>query len=307
MTPEEAKKVLDAANLASDAEQWPEVVHLLQPLHEQQIKHHYERGDAAYLLGLANMHLGHWELASGLMTEASSTGGSLVRTNAKLVLDQIKHHYRAADAEVDGVNKRETSAVLRAADEALARNDFDLAFHDYWAVYDGQGTQSDRAWAASGIASVLIHRGDYAQAKEYAEYALHSHNHEVVAAARALLNYIKEQQGAATAIQDGTSAGELEAVSNAAASAFDGDDYDHAYRLFASVAVSEQLGSADRAKAAYNAGLCAHLLGHDQEARQHYEWVAAHGAPDLVKDARERIGELDRQEAADRLVAGLAR
>jgi tetratricopeptide (TPR) repeat protein len=308
MTPEEAKQVLVAAEDAVRQEQWQDVIGLLDAVHGAHALAGPDQGDAAHMLGLAHLHLGEWEKAGGLFTEALATAKPEHRSYSRQMLEHIKHHYQAVNAEAGGVNRKEGRTVLTAAEDSLARSDYDDAFKHFWAVFDGDPSESSRAKAALGLAKVFAFRDhDFTRAGQYADFAAKTHGSSAAGDARELIAWIKEQTAAASAAQDGTTIDEYDKAVDAADAAFDAGDYHGARRLYESVAGAAQLGASQRTDAAYNAGLCARLLGHDAEARHHFEYAAAHGTPERVKDAHERLAEMDQHDKAEALVEKLVR
>lgn len=304
MTPDEAKQVLAAARESAQFNQWNDVDHLLRPVYNLQLLTGTDQGDAAYLLGTAYMHMGTWEAAHAFLTEASSTASTQDRAAAAEHLAEVTRQGAAIRAESDGlVEQTEAAAVLAAGDDALARGDLDAAYDHYWAAYDGQADIGPRAKAALGIARVWAHRADYTQAAQYAQFVVGTGQAGPAAEAATLLEWVKEQQGAATAAADGTTADEYATLSDAAKVAFYGGDYTQALQILISILDAPQLGTTEHVKAAFNAGLAEQMLGEFTEARAHFEFVVSHGAPDQVLKVQTKLAALDRHDAAEQLVA----
>jgi hypothetical protein len=179
----------------------------------------------------------------------------------------------------------------------------DAAYDQYWAAYDGQADIGPRAKAALGIATVWAHRADYTQAAQYAHYVVDTGQAGPAAQATTLLAWIKEQQDAATAAADGTTADEYAKLSGAAKDAFYNRDYAQAQQILLSILEAPQLGTSEHVKAALNAGLAEVMLGQFTEARGHFEFVASHGSADQVQKAQTRLASLDQHDAAEQLVA----
>jgi hypothetical protein len=239
-----------------------------------------------------------------MLTEASTTAGTESRAEAKQHLAEITRHDAAVDAEADGVVvQKEATAVLAAGNDALALGNIDDAYQHYWDAYNGQADIGPRAKAALGIARVWAHRADYTQASQYAQYVIDSGEAGPGAEAKTLLEWIKEQQGATTAIADGTTVDEYAKLSDAAKSAFFSADYAQALPILLSILAAPQLGTAEHVKAASNAGLAEVMLGQFAEARVHFEFAAAHGTPAQAQKAQTRIAAIDRHEQAENLVA----
>jgi tetratricopeptide (TPR) repeat protein len=303
MTPDEAKAVLVAAGESAQFQQWQDVDHLLRHVYDKQLLTGTDQGDAAYLLGLAYLNTAALDAAAGMLTEASTTASTAKRAEAKQHLAELARHDTAVDAEVDGVDQKESTAVLAAGEDALGRGDLDEAYTHYWAAYDGQADIGPRAKAALGIARVWAHRGDLTQATQYAEYVVGTGQAGPAAEAKTLLEWIKDQQGATAAIADGTTADEYATLSTTARSAFFAGDYERALPVLESIIAAPQLGSTEHAKAALNAGLAEMMLGRTAEARAHFEFAAAHGPAATVQKAQTRLASMDSHEKAEQLVA----
>ena len=306
MNADEAKQVLAAARDSAQMGRWQEIHDLLHKVHEQNLLTGADQGDAAYLLGLAAMATNDWTGASTLLTEASSSAGPEYRAEAKQRLVELGHHDGAVAAEADQeVDQKESTAVLAAADEAVARGDYDGALVHYTAVYDGHADPGPRAKGALGIATVLAHKNDLAQAKQYAEYVVGTGVADAAAAAKTLLDWIATEQNALTAAADGTTLNEYAAANEAAKAAIYGDDFEHGRTLLMSMLNSPQLGTVERAKAAVNLAYAEIRLGMYDDARINAEMAATHGIATTVEKAQRLLGMLDRHDHAEELVMEL--
>lgn len=306
MTPDEAKAVLVAANDAATYHQWAEVDHLLRPVYDGGLLQGTDQGDAAYLLGVAYLDTAAWDAAHYMLTEASTSASDAHRAEAHRRLDEINRQDTATDAAFDGVEQGEAASVLAAADDALARGDYDTANAHYSSVYNGHAEDEPRAKGALGIANVHAHRGELTEAKQYAEYVAGTGVPAAAAGARTLLDWIAQQQGADTAIADGTTADEYKQVHDAVQSAFFSGDYAHVRTLCLSMIDSPQLAATEHAKMAFNAGMAELYLGMEHEAREHFDFAVAHGPTQVADKAQRRLAAIDRQDHADMLVAELA-
>ncbi|MDT4925746.1 MAG: hypothetical protein QOG01_3459 [Pseudonocardiales bacterium] len=306
MTPDEAKTVLASVTDSAHLNQWEDVDHLLRPVYDQNLLTGTDQGDAAYLLGVAYLNMGAWDAAQGFLDEASTTASPTNQADVAKRMAEIRRHDAAAGAEVDGVDQSESAAVLAAADDALARGDYDDAYARYWSVYDGHPDAEARAKGALGIATVFAHRGELTEATQYAQYVVGTGHAGPAAGANQLLAWIKDQQGAQTAIEDGTTADEFTHTMDAARSAFFANDYSQARTLYLSIIDSSQIASTEHAKAAFNVGMAELFLGMEPEAREHFEYVVSQGYGDAAGKAQKRLAALDRHDQAEALVAELA-
>lgn len=306
MTPDEAKAVLAAAAESARYHRWADIDHLLRHVYDAHVLAGTDQGEAAYLLGMAYLNTGGWDAAHYMLTEASTSAGHDHRTEAGQRLQEVARHDTATDAAFDGVEEGEAAAVLAAADDALARGDYDTANAHYASVYNGHPAAEPRAKGALGIATVYAHRGHLTEAKQYADYVAGLGIAGPAAGAHSLLAWIAQQQGAETAAADGTTVDEYTAAHEAALSAYRFGDYARVRTLCLSVLDSTQIGATEKAKMAYNASIAESHLGLEHEAREHLDFAVAHGPTDVAVKAHQRIEAIDRHDQAELLVAELA-
>ena len=303
MDADQAKQVLAAARDSAEMSHWQEIHHQLHEVYTRQLLTGTDQGDAAYLLGLAAMGTGDWTGAAPLLTEASTSAGNEYRAEAKKRLTEIQHHTGAVAAEADqDVDQKESSTVLSAADEAMARQSYDEALGHYTAAYDGHADGKARAKGALGIANVYAHKDDLAQAKQYAEYAASTGVAEVVSEAKNLVTWIAQQEAAVGATADGTTINEYAAANDGAKNAFFNSDYGRARTLLTSMLNSQQLGTVERAKAWLNLGMVEFQLGEFADARVNLDLAATHGAASTVEKAQRILARLDRHDHAETLL-----
>ena len=299
MDADQARHVLAAARDSAADRQWQEIHHQLHEIHEQHILTGTDHGDAAYLLGLAAMGTGDWTGALTLLTEALSTAGHEYKAEAGKRIAEIQHHDAAAASESDqDVNEKESTVVLAAGDEAMARGDYDGALAHYTAVYNGHADAKPRAKGALGIANVLAHRDDLKQAKQYAEYVAGTGVAEAVAAANTLLAWIAAQEAALTAIADGTTINEYDLLKEAVNGAWFSRDYARARTILTSMSNNQQLGTVERAKVWLHLGLVESHLGDYTAARLNFDLAVSHGAAPTVEKAQRNLEKLDRHDHA---------
>ena len=306
MTPDEARRVLVAARETAQVEQWQGAYDLLFPVHEEKVLTGAEQGDAAFVLGEACRGLESWDAAVFYYEEASTTASGDNQAKAKERLAEIRRQDAAVDAEYEGVAQAEAEAVLAAADDALARHDFDDALAHYRAAYQGVIDGKPKYRAALGIARSCANLGNFDEAAQYADYVIDSAPDDLKGQAQTLLEWIKDHRAATTASGDGTSPDEFRESWDAANGAFFNGAYDQALPLYLAGKESEQLSGTDRGKMAFNAGICQRFLGNDTEARALFEFAVSHGPPGTVAKAQSHIEKIDRRESAAELVAELA-
>lgn len=303
MTPDEAKQVLAAAEQQAQLGQWADVVHLLQPVHDEQVLTGTDQGDAAYYLGTALMYTHSFDSGKDYVTEATQSASPALRTEAGARLAEFGRHHDSEAAAIFGADAADEAVTLTAADDSLARSDFADAHTRYWAVYDGQASLEHRVAAALGLARVFAYTNDFEQATQYAHYVTDAGNADLKAQAHTLLEWLGEQQGANAASADGTSVDELKQAMLAAADAIYARDWSQAVALLQSVLASAQVSSIDHAKASFNMALAELNLGQEAEAREHFQFAVDHGQPSTAAKATRHLAQIDAHQQAEELVA----
>lgn len=243
--------------------------------------------------------MGYYETAAG---SASSENQAL----AKQRLAEVGRLDAAQDAEADRVVQAEAAAVLAAGDDALSRGDYDGAMARYRSAYDGVVEGKPKYQAALGIARACAYLGNLDEAAQFAEYVAENADAELSPQGKVVVDWIAQQRAASGAAADGTTPDEFRELRQAAETAFFSQAYDQALPLYLAATQSEQVAGVDRAKMAFNAGMCQRFLGNDAEARELFEYAAAHGPDSTAAKARDHIAKLDRLVAAAELVAELA-
>ena len=222
MTPDEARRVLVAARETAQTEQWQAVYDLLFPVHEEKVLTGTEQGDAAFLLGEACRGLESWDAAAYYYEAASTSASADDQGKAKERLAEIRRQDAAVDAEYEGVVQGEADAVLAAADDALARHDFDDALAHYRAAWAGVVDGKPKYRAALGIARSCANLGNHDEASQYADYVVDSAPADLADQAKSLLEWIKDHRAATAASADGTSPDEFRESWDAANGAYFG-------------------------------------------------------------------------------------
>jgi tetratricopeptide (TPR) repeat protein len=306
MTRDEANSVLAAARDAAAVHRWAELDEMLRPVHTSNLLTGTDQGDAAYLLGLAYFHLGFNDAAKMWLTEASTTAAADSRAKAKHELAALEHNAKAITAEaLDGVGaKSEGTTVLTAADEALQAGDLGRAQDHYTAVYESQLDVGIRTKGALGLATVFAHRGDLATAKQYADYVLVRGLADSAPQAQTLLDWIKQQEAATTAMADGASVDEYLATNRAAMEARDNGNPERARALLLTLLDASRLAPAERSVVAFNLGVAEAMLGMYADARTHLQ-LATDGPPEVAAAAADGIAAMDRHDSAEAILAKL--
>lgn len=298
--------MLAAARDAAAVHRWAEVDEMLRPVQASNLLSGTDQGDAAYLLGLAYAHLGFADAAKLWLTEASTSAAADNRAHAKHELAALEHDSLAITAEaLDGVaDKAEGGTVLAAADEALRAGDLDRAQGHYTAVYESKLDVATRTRGAMGLATVLAHRGDLDGAKQYAAYVLERGLADSATQAQELLDWIKHQSAATTAMADGASVDEYLATNRAAIEARDNGNPEHARALLLPLLDASRLAPAEHSVVAFNLGVAEAMLGLYAEARTHLQ-LAADGPADVAAAAAAGLNAMDRHDSAEAILAKL--
>jgi Tetratricopeptide repeat len=301
----DASTVIQAAETHNEHLDYQAAYDLLFPLLNGNELHGAQQGRAALALGDACWGLGSNDAALSYYEEAVQHATGDHRARAQHRVQEINHYDAAVDADGDGVaGEREGAAALRAADEALERNDFDTAWQFYSHAYAGiQMSNAQVSHAAFGMARCYMHHGDAGNAAEYLGVAESRDPAAIRDGIAALRTDIQRYNQGTAATADGVTAGELSAVNLAVKAAVDAGNYDTAIAYLRQMHDSPGISGTERGRISNNLGVCL-IYTHDYDAAMQYLEFARDNAGSVsAAHAREAIGWLERGDRAADLVA----
>jgi len=278
---------------------------LLAAQHEAGAFQGQRLGRASLLLGEACAQLDAWDAAHYYLEEAQREGAADVAEQARTRLAEVGRLDAAIDATADGVTgEDEAAATLAAADDALARGDYDGAWRYYSYAYDGlQLSDQQVVRAAVGMAWCYLNAGDLDTAAGYLDVAASRDD----ASAREQIEAARERMGALAggdqALADGVERDELNELNTAAVAAASSHDYDGAYNYFEQMYTSSEIAGTERGRVAFNLGMVC-LWRHDYDAAAaYYEEARSTGSSQVGARAAELLTKLAELDQADELAA----
>jgi len=267
---EDIQTVIDAGERYLEVDDHQGAYDLLHQWHES--GHLGDRqGEVAFHLAEACMGLDALDAAMYYFEEASRDAPATLQQRAQERIAEIGRRDDAEEAVHEGVaGDDEAETVLRAADDALANNDFDTAFEYYTQAYDGiQMTEAQISRASVGLARCHAERGEPDEAEGYLQVAESNDASQLTGEIANIRTRLEEVRAGEAALEGGVDRSELDELNEAALGAAASRDWESAFRYFEQMYESGLLPESDRGRVAHNMGLTC-LYTHDYDAAHQY-------------------------------------
>ena len=271
---------------------------LLADPHERGVFEGERYGRASLFLGESCLGMESLDAAHWYFEQAQQYGSAEDRERATTRIAEIARLDDAVDADDEGVaGDAEADQVLAAADDALARYDYDNAWQYYSHAYQGiQMGRAQVARAAVGMAACHAHAGELDNAEGYLQVAEQNDTAAVADRITQLRSDMDALRAGEAALDDGVQRSELEELHLAAMAAASSHDWENAFRYFEQAYASGQLSGTDQGRVAYNMGITC-LFTRDYDAAHQYFTEAQQTARSNIAaqadDMLDRLGEMD--------------
>jgi tetratricopeptide (TPR) repeat protein len=305
-SPDQARTVLAAAQVAEDAHDHTEVIALLTPLSDSPHLPAADKPNALWMLAEATFATGDAAGARRWYGEVEAAGNKDYAESAtgriKLIDNEAAAGADVADGEVEGF--KEIDEVILAGYWEYSEGRFESALALFTQAYKSDDLAVSSAVSAGfGLAQCLGALGRWAEAKEYLDYLRTASVGTNFAEAVDKFGDVADAQvGATAAADDGVQGKEVQGQLAAADSAFTAQDFTGASDLYYRVYQLDVVDGQTKALCAYWIGECFFATQAYTEARTWYTEATNASNLGFAKNAAQRITQLDQLAAGEAIV-----